>query len=59
MYIPFSYSNYNTNSYGIIRSNVQGYDLAEATTIGFIDFKDGTGDLTVLKSDNSTYFTKY
>ena len=47
------------NSYGIIRSNVQGYDLAEATTIGFIDFKDGTGDLTVLKSDNSTYFTKY
>jgi len=56
VYVPFSYSNYGKNSYGIIRAQVQGYDLAEAASFGFLEFKDGTGSSPVLKSDNSNPF---
>lgn len=34
--MPFTYVNYNKKSYGIVRANVKGYDLAETATVGFI-----------------------
>lgn len=55
--MPFSYVNYNQKSYGIVKANVKGYDLAEASTVGFIEFKDGTGSSVVLQSDNSNLFS--
>ena len=37
----------------MVQAQVKGYDLAEAATVGFIEFKDGSGDSPVLKSENS------
>jgi hypothetical protein len=55
--VPFTYVNYNKKSYGIVRANVKGYDLAETATVGFIEFKDGTGDSVVLQTDNGNLLT--
>ena len=55
--MPFTYVNYNKKSYGIVRANVKGYDLAETATVGFIEFKDGTGDSVVLQTDNGNLLT--
>lgn len=55
--MPFTYVNYNKKSYGILRANVKGYDLAETATVGFIEFKDGTGDSVVLQTDNGNLLT--
>jgi len=53
--VPFTYVNYNKNSYGIIKANAKGYDLADTAIVGFIEFKDGSGDSIVLQSDNGKY----
>lgn len=55
VYVPFTYINYNVNSYGMIKASAKGYDMAEVASVGFIEFKDGMGDSPVLKSDNSNY----
>lgn len=53
--MPFTYVNYNKNSYGIIKANAKGYDLTDTAIVGFIEFKDGSGDSIVLQSDNGKY----
>ena len=50
--------NYNRKSYGIVKAHAKGYDLAEAAAVGFIEFKDGSGDSPVLQSDDSIFYNK-
>lgn len=56
MYVPFTYINYNKKSYGIIRASLKGYDLADTATVGILEFRDGTGESTVLQTDNGIQF---
>ncbi len=40
----------------MIRANLKGYDLADTATVGFLEFRDGTGESTVLQTDNGNRF---
>ena len=40
----------------MIKANLKGYDLADTATVGFLEFRDGTGESTVLQTDNGIEF---